>query len=394
MAKLRIPKIGLLDWLAKGEDAENAFSKTETQPIVIPRIPSQNETQPIATLNKASIRETLKNSESQPLMANNLDLDGETLLVERWNCIPELTVAAEEPSEVVPSLAVKEKPKTSKDKSTKIRENRSAKAASQADPEQSHPFANFSAESLQVIASNIRTPTSTLCWLATHFNPDVRATVAKNSSALPETIWLLAKDYDEAVRLSVAEHQLVYEKVLKALCHDESPLVCWHAKQTLDLFAKQMADQSEEVRGSSRPIHQTADVIAIMQERLPIRFSDSVEEIEFLKLIAGKTTTPGYRLATLAKHPNPEIRGLVAENTNAPQEVFWLLAKDTVVEVKAKLTDNYNCPVEVLEHLQDDPDSYVAWQSKNIITKLLGKDVPAIFEDDSSLSSQRLLHTQ
>ncbi len=399
MAKLRIPRISLLDWLAKGESVGASDIESEREPARDPDHKATTEnarvTQDIKVVQNLKAGQKAKREEAKPILADSLDLYGDTLMVEHWNCIPELTAPTEEPPEVVPSLTVKDKPKSGKNKDKKPKG--AAKLASQVDtkpPEQSHPFANFSVESLQVIASNPRTPTSTLCWLATHFNPDVRCTVARNISVLPETIWLLAKDYDEAVRLAVAEHQQDYENVLKSLSSDESPLVAWHAKKSQALLENRRTEHSEQLSTSSRIIRQTADVIAVMQEHLPIRFRDSVHDIEFLKLIASKTTTPGYRLATLAKHPNHEIRGLVAENTNAPREVFWLLAKDDVVEVKAKLADNYNCPMEVLEYLQDDQDSYVAWQSKNIISKLLGKEVPTLFEEDTSLSTQRLLHTQ
>lgn len=382
MAKLRIPKISLLEWLAKAESADNVPDQTDSESKSVP----------------ANLRVTsdFGVKERSPLLADNPDLVGDTLMVEHWNCIPELTAPADEPSEIIPSLTSKDKSKAGKTKERKAKDKPSAALASQVDttpPEHNHPFANFSADSLEVIASNPRTPSTTLCWLATHFNPDVRLVVAKNDNALPETIWLLARDYEEAVRLAVAEHQQNHENVLKALCLDKSPLVSWHARQTLDRLEKQKTEHTEESSEKSKLNRQTADVIAVMQQQALTKFNNSVDNIEFLKLIASKTTTPAYRLATLAKHPNHEIRGLVAENTNAPREVLWLLAKDDVVEVKAKLTDNYNCPIEVLEYLQDDQDSYVAWQSKNIMAKLLGKEVPTVFEDDSSFSSQRLLHT-
>jgi hypothetical protein len=319
---------------------------------------------------------------------------GDSLLAEDWSCIPELTAPPAESA-----LSVRENDKkvnSNKHKQSKPKPKPTNELASQQEtkpPKHSHPFANFAAESLLVIAGNPRTPSSTLCWLATHFNPNVRAVVSGNKNALPETIWLLARDYDESVRLAVAEHEQDDEKVLKALCHDESPLVAWHAKQTLAVLLKKMAEETVKPGDNTIAGHQTIDVLAAMQDQLPKKFKDSVDEIEFLKLIASKTTTPPHRLATLARHPNHEIRALVAENTNSPRDVFWLLAKDSVVEVKIKLTDNYNCPVEVIEYLQDDSDSYVAWQSKNIMAKLLGDATPDMFEDDSSAASQRLLHT-
>jgi hypothetical protein len=98
----------------------------------------------------------------------------------------------------------------------------------------------------------------------------------------------------------------------------------------------------------------------------------------FLKVIAQKSSTPARRLAELAKHANKEIRALVAENANAPIETLWILAKDPAAEVKLKLTENYNCPIEIIEALQEDKDSFVSWQARNILVKLMGQPTAPI----------------
>jgi hypothetical protein len=110
-------------------------------------------------------------------------------------------------------------------------------------------------------------------------------------------------------------------------------------------------------------------------------------------VIAQKSTTPPNRLAELSKHANKEIRAIVAENANAPVETLWNLSKDSVAEVKLKLTENYNCPIEIIEALQDDKDSYVAWQARNILLKLMGESYGHIALPEEPINP-RLVHSR
>jgi len=264
-------------------------------------------------------------------------------------------------------------------------------------PNRSSPFEKFSEASLKVLAGNPRTPARILSWLASHLNPEIRALVARNRSSLPETIWLLAKDYDESVRLAIAEYLETDRGILKMLSNDTSPLVAWRAKNSLYLLkagARTGSNLAQMPAGL-----QTTDA----SKRSPNPFKNLVpaktepevneEEINFLKVIAQKTSTPARRLADLAKHANKEIRALVAENANAPLETLWYLSKDTAAEVKLKLTENYNCPIEIIEALQDDKDSFVSWQARNILIKLMGQPTAPISLTEKQMRAP-LLHSQ
>jgi hypothetical protein len=249
-------------------------------------------------------------------------------------------------------------------------------------PDRSSPFDKFSESSLKALAGNSRTPARILSWLASHTSPEIRALVARNHTALPETIWLLAKDYDESVRLAIAEHLEADRAILKMLSNDTSPLVAWRAKNSLYLLkagARTVTnlEQMPQALHSDAP-RRTANPFKSLVPTTRAEPDPNEEELNFLKVIAQKTSTPARRLAELAKHANKEVRALVAENANSPLETLWYLAKDPVAEVKLKLTENYNCPIEIIEALQEDKDSFVSWQARNILVKLMGQPTTPI----------------
>ncbi len=84
---------------------------------------------------------------------------------------------------------------------------------------------------------------------------------------------------------------------------------------------------------------------------------------------------------------------MVAENANSPLETLWFLSRDQVADVKLKLTENYNCPIEIIEALQDDKDSYVSWQARNILSKLMGEFYPGVNLPEEP-TNPRLLHSR
>lgn len=265
--------------------------------------------------------------------------------------------------------------------------------SAQVSNESPESLAELSEAALNVIAGNPRTQSSTLCWLAAHYNPEIRATVARNSNALPETVWLLAKDHDQAVRLAIAEHLESNRDVLRALVDDPSPLVSWRAQNTLSMVAELPGSQETSASQETRPRRQPKKSQAAKQ--LNRQGDQSPEEIEFLVLVAQKPTTPGRRLAQLAEHGNAQVRAAVAENANCPLEALWTLAHDSVAEVKVKLADNYNCPVEIIESLQEDADQYVVWRARTVLAKLNGQIGPELaLEEEPSRVSPRLAHSR
>jgi hypothetical protein len=94
------------------------------------------------------------------------------------------------------------------------------------------------------------------------------------------------------------------------------------------------------------------------------------ETIAFLRIVAGRISTPPGRLVELAAHEDTEVRAAVAENVNLPADGFALLARDVVSTVKLRLIDNCNCPTDVLGMLQTDSDPYVAFEAKNALKRI------------------------
>ena len=163
--------------------------------------------------------------------------------------------------------------------------------------------------------------------------------------------------------------------MLESLAVDKNPLIAWRAQNSLNL-----ARGRRTVTDLKPPGFKSSSAAQLARTGNHLPFSDAMsateETINFLKLIARKSSTPPRRLAELARHPDARIRAAVAENANSPLELIWLLAKDMDQEVKLKVTENYNCPVEVLEALKENEDSYVAWQARSVLHRLLNPNQP------------------
>jgi len=262
-------------------------------------------------------------------------------------------------------------------------------ATSQQTPES---LAHLSEAALQVIAGNPRTSPSILCWLAAHYNPEIRCTVARNSNALPETVWLLAKDHDQAVRLALAEHLESNRDVLKALCNDPSPLVSWRAQNTLSLVSDSRPPQEVSGYGEASKARNRAKKQGTARQGS--QQDQTADEVEFLLLLAQKSTTPGRRLTQLATNPNASVRAAVAENGNTPLEALWMLVKDSATDVKVRLADNYNCPLEIVEILAKDSDQYVGWRARTVLAKLTGKTFTEAAPEEDPSKSSGFVHSQ
>jgi hypothetical protein len=332
------------------------------------------------------------------LLAEQIDLpkkSKDTVFINQWDCTPDLTLTAD--GVLKKSVEQEGQNQLGLEKSG-VEEIFVDFDTTANLPDRTNPFEKFSESSLILLAANPRTPARILSWLASHFNHEIRVMVARNRSALPETIWLLAKDYDESVRLAIAEHLESDRAVLKSLCDDASPLVAWRAKNTLYLLKSGARTHNNLEPLPTESLHSTRAVnpFRVLTDGPNDRSGEpdeSDEEMAFLKVIAQKSSTPPRRLAELAKHANKEIRAMVAENANSPLETLWFLSRDRVADVKLKLTENYNCPIEIIEALQDDKDSYVSWQARNILSKLMGEFYPGVNLPEEP-TNPRLLHSR
>ncbi len=87
---------------------------------------------------------------------------------------------------------------------------------------------------LESIAINPNTPTCVLRKLASHCEPDLRATLAENKNTPADCILELMHDESPEVRYQLAEnHQLALE-LLEILANDENPFVACRARKTID----------------------------------------------------------------------------------------------------------------------------------------------------------------
>jgi hypothetical protein len=351
----------------------------------------------------------------QPVVKNNSDTADDlvpikasggyrrkdSVLADEWAFEPGLSLTATDSVElapiVVPGLDSEPEPVTQPNASNEVFEEVATRRQTSEEEETAtsgkDALASLSEASIKVIAGNPRTAGSVLSKLAMHANPEIRATVARNQNALPETIWLLAKDYDEAVRLAIAEHLESSKDVLRALCDDANPLVSWRANNTLSVLAgsAKTARRSQPIQVAEEEACSDASELAPKSRSK----DQSDEQVEFLKLVAQKSNTPARRLIELAKHENSQIRATVAENANTPLEALWSLAKDAVADVKVKLADNYNCPLEIIEMLQQDSDDYVAWRARTILSKLTGQGYhPDEAVDGDPRTSPRMVHSR
>jgi hypothetical protein len=317
----------------------------------------------------------------------------ETVLAHQWDCTPDSILfdanSPADPGLVEHDRSVLTKCELSSDPEAKC--DQPAKSARQSQQsnllpsavtgsdelDQATTFDKFSDDSLNLLAANVGTPARILSWLASHHEPEIRALVARNRNALPETVWLLAKDYYQSVRLSIAEDLKADRSILKTLCDDPSALVAWRAKNTLYLL--KAGARTGNNFATLTPLT-AADSSAKID--LPGHGSQSGalpdEELDFLKIIARSPSTPPRRLSELAKHARKEVRALVAENPNSPLQTLWDLSKDEDSGVKVKVAENYNCPIEIVEALQEDEDSFVSWQARNMLLKLMGQSTEPI----------------
>lgn len=319
------------------------------------------------------LKPTLDHIPVKELSAASETFDFDTLLVNEWGCEPGLSL-------------------TDWDDPAADTGNH---AAVKRTDHGSGTLSNASEEALKLIASNQRTQPSTLCWLALHDSPSVRSTVALNKNILLETVWLLARDYNEAVRLAVADNQKSDRAVLYALIKDESALVARSAQNTLNLIEQAVAKQLPAAE--SITVNEVEGTIN--QEKLiSQQQSDHTEspiEVEFLQLVARKPSTPARRLSELANHPNENIRASVAENANTPLETLRVLLRDQSVEVKVRLADNYNCPLEIIEQLKNDKDNYVVWRARTVLSRINGDSADEVLSgNDKTRRSPKVALSQ
>jgi hypothetical protein len=132
---------------------------------------------------------------------------------------------------------------------------------------------------------------------------------------------------------------------------------------------KKQKDTVKDVKMNLGPYYQNGPKRTTPQVNITPNATAS-ETIAFLKIVAGRISTPPGRLKELAEHSNEEVRTAVAENANLPVDAFLQLSKDAVSTVKLRLIDNSNCPTEVLATLQNDSDPYVAFEAKNALKRL------------------------
>ena len=96
---------------------------------------------------------------------------------------------------------------------------------------------------LESIAINPNSPTCVLRKLASHSEPDLRATLAENKNTPADCIFDLMHDENPEVRYQLAEnHQLALE-FLEILTNDENPFVACRARKTICRVEQEIASR-------------------------------------------------------------------------------------------------------------------------------------------------------
>lgn len=241
-------------------------------------------------------------------------------------------------------------------------------------PTSPNPFSASTNHALAEIAKAKSTPVTTLTWLADNPNSEVRRCTAGNTSTPAAVLRKLSKDWDAAVRLAVLDNSKVPIDIITELSNDTNPLVSLRACYALDERRK----THEAILAKQPPPAQTIKDIPnlqaynkYMQPGAAQNLSQQTtpEAIEFLKIVAERTSTPPQRLAELSNHPSAEVRSAVALNTNTPLAVLWRLSLDLDPVVKSALTKNQGCPIELLRELMRDGDRAVRRQAQNEIAR-------------------------
>jgi hypothetical protein len=245
----------------------------------------------------------------------------------------------------------------------------------------SNPYRHYADTALMLLAQSPSTQRAALIWLSYHPNPDIRSAVARNPNCPQETLAHLAKDGEAGIRHAIADNPKCSIAILEMLIVDKNPLIAWRAQNSLNAArgrrtVTDLKPTGGKVNARSLPLSHTGNHLPYSEA-----LAATEETINFLKLIARKSSTPPRRLAELARHPDARVRAAVAENANSPLELIWLLAKDHDQEVKLKVTENYNCPTDVLEALKEDSDSYVAWQARSVLHRLTNPNQPNPYLD-------------
>lgn len=337
----------------------------------------------------------LEQEKQQQLVSSYSDVDPDTLFVDQWNCSGSSLLAITQELLPFEKAIAGCSSLTEEGDESETKELEAAEPAPQATPAKpsfnspKNPYQHYSDTALTLLAQNPSTQRSALVWLSYHSNADVRSAVARNPNCPLETLSYLAKDGEAGIRHAIADNPKSSISILELLAVDKNPLIAWRAQNSLNAARgrrtvtdlKPPAWKSTSARNAQS---RTGNHLPYSEE-----LAATEETINFLKLIARKSSTPPRRLAELARHPDVRVRAAVAENANSPLELIWLLSRDQSPEVKLKVTENYNCPQDVLETLKDDVDPYVSWQARSVLHRLNNNSgqPPTPFVDNSVINS-------
>ena len=89
---------------------------------------------------------------------------------------------------------------------------------------------------LKMIARKYSTPSERLSELANHFDPEVRAEVAKNSNLPVDAMWTLVNDTEAMVKRSLLQNESVPEELIQELQKDSDQTVAKAARAEMKKF--------------------------------------------------------------------------------------------------------------------------------------------------------------
>ena len=171
---------------------------------------------------------------------------------------------------------------------------------------------------LNLLARHPQLPSSVMIYLAGHRAPSVRCALGRNPSITEAALSILARDFDQRVRLVASLHPRLPQSLREALLSVGEPALFDATRLT-----------------PMRPI---------------------TPEVSELRQIAARFSSTESRLSALVEDAAWYVRFAVARNPNASADMLELLSKDHDLRVRRAIAQNPRTPYYAIENLARDPE--------------------------------------
>jgi hypothetical protein len=167
-------------------------------------------------------------------------------------------------------------------------------------------------------------PEAVLLYLTSHRAPAVRCSVARNPSASAAVLSILARDFDQRVRIVVSLHPKLPENLRDALLSVGEPT----------LFDATKLAPINSVTPEAAELRQIAARFSSTEARLENLMRDSAWYVRHS--VARNPSAPSTMLEVLARDTDPRVRRAVAQNPKTPYYSLENLARDLDLSVQTQ----------------------------------------------------------